>query len=134
MPETEPHFLQRSSSSLATMVSYPSPKRLQWSSGLVVSMLASGTQVQTRLFSGEKILSMPSFGGEVKSSVPCRRFAACKRSLHFPWKSYVVGKIESAISCPYFPPSLMEVSHDTGCGAPLGMTRKTKSSAQRTNS
>ena len=30
----------------------------------------------------KKILSMPSFGGEVKPSVPCRRFAACKRSLN----------------------------------------------------
>ena len=30
----------------------------------------------------EKILSTPSFGGEVKPSVPCRRFAACKRSLN----------------------------------------------------
>jgi hypothetical protein len=29
--------------------------------GLVVSMLASGTRVR-RIFSGEKILSMPSFG------------------------------------------------------------------------
>ena len=29
----------------------------------------------------KKILSTPSFGGEVKPSVPCRRFAACKRSL-----------------------------------------------------
>jgi hypothetical protein len=29
---------------------------------------------------GEKILIMRSFGGEVKPSVPCRRFAACKRS------------------------------------------------------
>jgi len=29
----------------------------------------------------KKIFSTPSFGGEVKSSVPCRRFAACKRSL-----------------------------------------------------
>ena len=28
-------------------------------------------------FSGEKILSTPSFGGEIKPSVPCRRFAAC---------------------------------------------------------
>jgi len=28
-----------------------------------------------------KILSTPSFGGEEKPSVPCRRFAACKRSL-----------------------------------------------------
>jgi len=33
------------------------------------------------IFIGEKILSTPSFGGEVKPSVPCRRFAACKRSL-----------------------------------------------------
>ena len=29
-----------------------------------------------------KILSTPSFGGEVKPSVPCPRFAACKRSLN----------------------------------------------------
>jgi hypothetical protein len=55
----------------------------------VVSMLASSTQVrgiQTRPkpsdFSGEKILSMPSLGGEVKPSVPCRRYAARKRSLN----------------------------------------------------
>jgi hypothetical protein len=27
-----------------------------------------------------KILSMPSFGGEVKVSVPCPSFAACKRT------------------------------------------------------
>jgi hypothetical protein len=36
--------------------------------------LASGSRVQIRQklsdFSGEKILSMPSFGGEVKLSVP----------------------------------------------------------------
>ena len=42
--------------------------------------------VQTRPklldFSGRKILSTPSFGGEVKPSVPCRRFMACKRSLN----------------------------------------------------
>ena len=30
----------------------------------------------------KKILSTPSFGGEVKPSVPCPIFAACKRSLH----------------------------------------------------
>jgi hypothetical protein len=30
-------------------------------------------------FSGEKILSMPSFGGEVKPSAPCCSFAACKK-------------------------------------------------------
>ena len=34
-----------------------------------------------RIFKCEKILSTPSFGEAVKSSVPCRRFAACKRSL-----------------------------------------------------
>ena len=34
-----------------------------------------------RIFKGEKILSTPSFGGEVKPSVPCRRFTACKRTL-----------------------------------------------------
>ena len=37
----------------------------------------------------KKILSTPSFGGEVKPSVPCRRFAACKRSLNVPWKSCI---------------------------------------------
>jgi hypothetical protein len=34
-----------------------------------------------RIFWGYKIHSMPSFGGEVKPSVPCRRFAACKLCL-----------------------------------------------------
>ena len=77
---------------------------------------------------------MPSFGGEVKPSVPCRRFAASKRSLHLPWKSHAVGKIRSAISCPYFPPSLIEVSHVAGRGVPLGMTGETKSGAQRARS
>ena len=51
-------------------------------------MLAFGIQVRgfksgrsRRIFKGEKIFSTPPFGGEVKPSVPCRRFAACKRSL-----------------------------------------------------
>ena len=35
-----------------------------------------------RIFGAKKTLSTPSFGGEVKPSVPCRRFAACKRSLN----------------------------------------------------
>ena len=33
------------------------------------------------------ILSTPSFGGELKPSVPCRRLAARKRSLNVAWKS-----------------------------------------------
>jgi hypothetical protein len=41
--------------------------------------------------------------GEVKPSVPCRNFAACKRSVHLPWKSQVVRKIKSAISSPILP-------------------------------
>ena len=46
-------------------------------------MLAFGTQVQTRPkpsdFSDEKILSTPSFGGEVKPSVPCRNLQHVKK-------------------------------------------------------
>ena len=56
-------------------------------SGLVVSMLAFGTQdcwfkpgQSLWIFAGVKILSMPSSGGEVKESVPCPSFAACKRT------------------------------------------------------
>jgi hypothetical protein len=64
---------------------------------------------------------MPSFGGEVKPSVPSHRFAACKRSLHLPWKSHAVGKIGSAISRSYFLPSLVEATHVDGRGAPLEM-------------
>jgi hypothetical protein len=57
--------------------------------GLVFSMLASGTHVtgfkpgrSRRSFSDEKILSMVSFGGKVKPFAPCRRFAACQKSLN----------------------------------------------------
>jgi hypothetical protein len=60
----------------------------------VVSMLASGTQVRglrpgrsCRIFWAKKIHSMPSFGGEVKSSVPWRSFAACKE----PYNDVEVG-------------------------------------------
>jgi hypothetical protein len=59
--------------------------RLRWSRGCV---LAFSTHVSgfkpgrsLRIFQGEKILSTASFGGEVKPSVPCRRFVACQRSL-----------------------------------------------------
>jgi len=52
-----------------------------------VSVLAFGTRVRgfkTRPnpsdFSGEKILSAPTFGGDVQPSVPCRKFTACKRT------------------------------------------------------
>ena len=52
-------------------------------------MLAFSTQVRgfkpgrrRRIFKAKKILSTPSFGGEGKPSVPCRRFEACKRYLN----------------------------------------------------
>ena len=58
--------------------------RLRWSRG---SVLDFSTQVcgfkpgrSLRIFRAKRILSSPSLGGEVKPSVPCRRFAACKRS------------------------------------------------------
>ena len=61
---------------------------------LGISVLAFSTQVRgfkpgrsRRIFKDEKILSTPSFEGEVKPSVPCRRFAACKKSLNVAWKS-----------------------------------------------
>jgi hypothetical protein len=87
--------------------------------GLVVSMLASGTQDHRfkpgrsrQNFSGVKILSMPSFGREVTQFVSCRRFAARKRTL----LDYVeVGSLRpnySDISCSKFPPSLTGGSSD----------------------
>jgi hypothetical protein len=51
----------------------------------VVSVLAPGPKVRgfnpDGFFRVIKIRSTTSFGGEVKPSVPCRRFTACKRSL-----------------------------------------------------
>jgi hypothetical protein len=84
-------------------------KLLQWSRG---SVLAFGTQVRgfkpgwsRRIFKGEKILSTPFFGGVVKSSVPCHRFAACKRSLEL-CVSRILGKICQDICRPRrVPPS-----------------------------
>jgi len=77
--------------------------QLRWSRG---SVLAFGTQVcgfrpswSCRIFKGEKILSTPSFGGEVKPSVPCHRFAACKRSLELRG-SRILDEICQNISRP----------------------------------
>ena len=49
---------------------------------LVPKFAGSNPAEAVGFLKGEKILSTPSFGGEVKPSVPCRRFAACKRSLN----------------------------------------------------
>jgi len=84
-------------------------KRLRWSRG---SELAFGAQVRgfkpgrsRRIFKAVKILSTPSFGGEVKPSVPCRRSAACKRSLELRG-SRILDEICRNISRPRrVPPS-----------------------------
>jgi hypothetical protein len=78
--------------------------RIWWSRGIV---LAFGTQVRgfkpgrsRWIFKGEKI-----FGGEVKPSVPCRRFAARKRSLELRG-SQILDEICRKISRPRrVPPS-----------------------------
>ena len=85
-------------------------KQLRWSRG---SMLAFGTHVrgfkpdQSRwIFQGEIILSAPSFRGEVKPSVPCHRFTACKRSPNVTWKSGIFRQNSSAISLAHVVPPL----------------------------
>ena len=84
--------------------------RLRWSRG---SVLAFSIQVRGyksgrshRIFMAKKILSTPSFVGEVKPSVPCRRFAAYKRSLNL-CGSRNLGKITGQISRPKFHLSLL---------------------------
>jgi hypothetical protein len=70
-------------------------------------VLVSGTQVSglkpgrsRRIFKDGKILSTPSFGREVKPWVPCRRFAAFKRSLKCTVEVGILGKIPG----PHSPP------------------------------
>jgi hypothetical protein len=81
----------------------------------LVSMLASGTQDRgfkpgrsRRIFLGVKILSMPSFGREVKRFVPCRRFAARKRTLLDYAEVEILRPNYSDVSRSKFPPSLTE--------------------------
>ena len=84
--------------------------RLRWSRG---SVLTFSTQVRGikpgrshRIFRAKKILSTPSFGGEVKPLVPCRRFTACKRYLNLRG-SRNLGRITGQISRPQFHLSLL---------------------------
>ena len=55
-----------------------------WSRGERAGLWYPSSRVQTRPkpldFPGEKILSAPSFGGEVKPSVPCSKLTARKRT------------------------------------------------------
>jgi hypothetical protein len=67
-------------------------------------------------FSGKKIFSTPSFGGEVKPSVPCRRFTACKRSLNATWNSGISSKIHRPFHAHIVPPSATRISRETTSG------------------
>jgi len=55
-------------------------------------------------FSGEKFLSASSFGGELKPSVPCRKFTAYKGTQKVTWKSPLSAKFSANFS-PIVPPS-----------------------------
>ena len=98
----------------------PVGKRLRWSRG---SVLAFGTQVRgfkpaeaVGFFRAKKIVSTPSFGGEVKPSVPCRRFMACKRSLNATWKSGISGKIHRPFLAHIVPPLATRISGEKTSG------------------
>ena len=82
--------------------------RFRWSSVLAFSTQVCGFKPgrSLRIFRA-KLLSTPSFGGEVKLSVPCRRFTACKRSLNLRG-SPNSGKITTGhLSRPQFHISLL---------------------------
>ena len=103
-PGREVHHSSPSSAKLKNEWRHTPSQRLRWSRG---SVLAFGTQVRgfksdrsRWIFRGEKILSTPSFWGEVMPSVPCCRFTACKSSLNVTWKSGICRQNSSAISHP----------------------------------
>jgi hypothetical protein len=62
-----------------------------------------------RIYKGKKILSTPSFGGEVKPSVQCGRFVACKRSLNVTCKSAFRQNYRPSFS-PTVPPFAARIS------------------------
>ena len=55
-------------------------QRFRWSRGERAALWYPSSRPKPSDFSGETILSAPSFGGEVKPSFPCRKFTACKRT------------------------------------------------------
>ena len=73
---------------------------------LVPKFAGSNRAEAVGFFRAKKVVSTPSFGGEVKPSVPCRRFAACKRSLNLSG-SRNLGKITGHLSRPQFHLSLL---------------------------
>ena len=73
-----------------------------------------------RIFRAKKFLSAPSFGGKVNPLVPCRRFAACKRSLNL-CGSLNLGKITTGhLYRPQFHLSLLGSLRSLRTEAPGG--------------
>ena len=83
---------------------------------LVPKFAGSNPAEAVRFFRAKKILSTPSFGGEVKPSVPCRRFTACKRYLNATWKSGISGKIHRPFLAHIVPPLATRISGETTSG------------------
>ena len=73
---------------------------------LVPKLAGSNPAEAVRFLGRKKILSTSSFRGEVKPSVPCRRFAARKRSLNLRG-SRNLGKITGHLSRQQFHLSLL---------------------------
>ena len=87
---------------------------------LVPKFACSNPAEAVEFLGQKKILSTPSFGGEVKPSVPCRRFAACKRSLNLRG-GLNLGKITTGhLSRPQFHLSLLGSLTSLWTGAPGG--------------
>ena len=77
---------------------------------LVPKFAGSNPTEAVGFFRVKKILSTPSFGGEVKPSVPCRRFTACKRSLNVTWKSGIFRQIHWSFIPHVVPPLAARIS------------------------
>ena len=83
---------------------------------LVPKFAGSNLAEAVGFFRAKKILITPSFGGEVKPSVPCRRFTACKRSLNATWKSGISGKIHRPFLDHIVPHLATRISGETTSG------------------
>ena len=80
---------------------------------LVPKFAGSNPDKAVGFFRAKKILSMPSFRGEVKPSVP---FTACKRFLNATWKSGISGKIHRPFLAHIIPPLASRISGETTSG------------------
>jgi hypothetical protein len=106
-----PHSKHSTNSVLSICTVQVHPQNISFHT--IPTLLAFSTQVRgvktgrsRWIFKGENILSMPSFGGEVKPLVPCCRFAACRRSLNGV-EDVILAKLPDNISRPQFHLSLM---------------------------